>query len=81
MKDNGTKSEVCLFYSNDITPITLSLNNSIITFAKSINMMPIIFNADLNWDPQVCQSISKTNKELNALKLICDYFNTVEKCS
>jgi hypothetical protein len=39
MKVNETKTEACLFYKNEKAPIKLSINNSIATSDKAINML------------------------------------------
>ena len=56
----------------------ISLNGDIITTKSTINVLGIIFDAKLQWGPQVSMAITKASRALNAICLIRNYFNTDE---
>ena len=78
LKVNYTKTELCLFYKNDTTPVTISLGGVNITSSKNINVLGLLFDSKLNWSTHICHTISKSQKSLNALKIIRKYFTTNE---
>ena len=41
-----------------------------------MNVLGIIFNASLQWGPQVTTTLKKANKALNAIRLIKNYFTS-----
>ena len=75
---NESKTELCLFYKKDLTPVTLKINNSIVRSKKVINVLGVLFDSKMTWAPQVEQTITKANKVLNAKRLIRKYFSSRE---
>jgi hypothetical protein len=73
-----SKTERCLFYKKDLTPVTLKINNSIVRSKKVINVLGVLFDSKMTWAPQVEQTITKANKALNAIRLIRKYFSSRE---
>ena len=75
---NESKTEICLFSRGHVVPIEISLNGETITTKSTINVLGIIFDAKLQWGPQVAMAITKASRALNAICLIRNYFNTDE---
>ena len=67
---NETKTECCLFHKNDHNLINLNINGVLIRSKHSINVLGVLFDSKLNWQPQVALSITKAKKSLHAIKLI-----------
>ena len=78
---NKDKTEVCLFYKNDCAPVDIKINNVTITSKKYINILGVVFDSKLQWTNHVAKAINKSNRSLNALRLIRKYFNTQELTS
>ena len=78
LKFNESKTEICLFSRGDLVPIDIALNGEILTTKSTINVLGIIFDAKLQWGPQVSMAITKASRALNAICLIRNYFNTEE---
>ena len=75
LKDSGmlvneSKTDLCLFHRGDTTPITIKLNGKNIKSNKSINVLGIIFDAKMQWSDHIAHAIKRSNKALNAIKLI-----------
>ena len=78
MKVNEAKTDLCLFYKQDTTPITFLLNGKQITSNSKINVLGVIFDSKLQWIDHVALTLKKANSALCAIKLISRYFNTKE---
>ena len=78
MKVNDAKTCLCLFYNKDTTPIEIKLNSTVVKSSKSINVLGVIFDQKLQWAEHVAQTILKSNKALNAIRLIRKFFTTKE---
>ena len=78
LKVNENKTEVCLFHSTQKINITIKVNNSCIKSKNNINVLGVIFDSNLNWNDQVANAISKSNKSLHCIKLIKFYFTSSE---
>ena len=64
LKINETKTELCLFHRNDHEPITITVNNILLTSKHSINVLGVQFDSKLSWSNQVNTSINKAKKSL-----------------
>ena len=76
MKVNDAKTCLCLFYNKDTSPIEIRLNNILIKSTKKINVLGVLFDQKLQWSDQVAHTVLKSNKALNAIKLIRKFFTT-----
>ena len=74
MKVNESKTDLCLFYRGDITPITVILYGQTIKSNKSINILGVIFDSKLQWSEHFSYSIKRSMKALNAIRLIQKFF-------
>ena len=70
LKVNDEKTVMCLFYRNDIAPITITINTKIITSTPTMNVLGVTFDSKLNWQNHVEIAIKKSQKALQAVKLI-----------
>jgi hypothetical protein len=75
---NNNKTEICLFYKDDVAPITIVIDNTTIVTKSTISILGVLFDSKLQWEHHVNQAIHKANKALNALKLIRKIFKTNE---
>ena len=75
---NQAKTESCLFYKKDCAPVYLNVGDSTILTKKSINVLGVTFDSKLQWSEQVSMAVQKSNRSLNALKIISKFFNTTE---
>ena len=75
LKVNETKTELCLFHRKDKPPIEITLYNQSITSKSSMNVLGVLFDSKLQWQPQVSNTISKSKRALHALTMIRKYFN------
>ena len=78
MKVNELKTDLCLFYRGDTTPISINLNNQVIKSNKNINILGVIFDSKLQWADHIAQAITKSMNALNAIRLIKKYFTQKE---
>ena len=78
LKVNGAKTELCLFYKKDTAPIQLVINGSLIQSKAQINVLGVIFDQKLQWQEQVASCALKSNRALNAIRLIRKFFTTKE---
>ena len=81
MKVNNNKTEICLFYKNDVAPVTIVVDNTAVKSKSTINILGVLFDCKLQWGHHVNQVIHKANKALNAIKLIRKFFKTSELVS
>jgi hypothetical protein len=78
LKVNDSKTELCLFYKNDMAPVTIKVGNNEIKSSKSINVLGVIFDSRMTWSEHIAKTTMKANKALNTVKLIRRYFETKE---
>ena len=78
LKVNQAKTDLCLFFKRDCRPIEIIIDNCVLTSSKVINVLGVLFDTKLQWTEHVTLAINKSNKSLNALKLIRRYFNSKE---
>jgi hypothetical protein len=78
LKVNSAKTEMCLFYKSDTTPISILLGGDVVTSCKQINAFGVTFDSKLNWSSHIHKTVAKCAKSLNALKIIRKYFTTKE---
>ena len=78
LKVNEAKTDLCLFYKNDAAPINITFNGSLLKTQKEINILGVIFNSKLNWSKQIGNTILKSKRALNAIKLVKGYFSNKE---
>jgi hypothetical protein len=77
MVNNG-KTEICLFHRNNQNHVAVTIAGIPVKSLKSMNMLGVTFDSKLNWKEHVTNAIKKSNKSLNAIRLIRKYFNTNE---
>ncbi len=73
---NQGKTKACLFYKRDCALVNLNAGDSTILTKKSVYVLGVIFETKLQWSEHVAKAILKSNRSLNALKIIRKYFNT-----
>ena len=78
LKVNDEKTEMCIFYKNDLAPISIVVNNVSVFTRSTINVLGVLFDSKLQWSPHINKSINKANKALNAIKIIRKKFTTAE---
>ena len=78
LKVNDAKTEVCLFHRKDHPPIHLNFNNNIITSKHSMNVLGVLFDSKMQWQPQIQNAVNKSKKALHAIFLIKNYFNKAQ---
>ena len=78
LKVNDQKTELCLFSKLDTLPVTLSINGFDITSKNQINVLGVIFDSKLQWQPQVENSIKKASKAKYAISMIRRFFTKNE---
>ena len=78
LKVNESKTEMCLFHRNDVAPIQITVNNSIIKSKPSMNVLGVIFDCKLQWHEQAAATIKKSKRALYCTKLIKNYFTPHE---
>ena len=81
LKVNDAKTDLCLFYKNDTTPVVLTLGDSSIRSKNEINVLGVVFDSKLQWANHVATIIKKASRALNAIKLIKKYFTSSELLS
>ena len=75
---NESKTEACLFHTQDQPQIEFTLQGVKITTKKSMNVLGVIFDSKLNWQIHVATAITKAKKALFALRLLKKYFSLKE---
>ena len=78
---NNNKTEICLFYKNDVAPINIIMDNTTVKTKSTINILGVLFDSKLHWGQHITQAIHKANRALNAIKLIRKFFKTNELIS
>ena len=78
LKVNESKTELCLFYRKDTPPVMIRVNNIVINSTSSMNVLGITFDSKLTWAMHVAKQVAKSNKALQAIKMIRKYFNSSE---
>ena len=78
LKVNNEKTDMCLFYKNDTTPVIIKVGDQSITSKKEINVLGVTFDAKLQWSNHVNNIIQRSTRSLNAIKLLRKYFNRTE---
>jgi hypothetical protein len=73
---NYTKTELCLFYINDIDAVSALIGNSVIRSKSEINVLKVVFDPKLQWSNQVSTTIQKASRALNTIKLIRKFFSS-----
>ena len=71
---NESKTEVCLFHTNDQPQIRIKVQDSIVLSRRSMNVLGVIFDNKLTWSIHVANTICKAKKALFALRLIKKIF-------
>jgi hypothetical protein len=75
---NNSKTEMCLFHRNDQNQVLVNVAGSQVKTQKSMNVLGVVFDCNLNWREQVANAIKKSNKTLYAIRMIRKYFNQTE---
>ena len=78
MSVNESKTEICLFYKNNVNAVDVSINNVIIRSKPSINILGVQFDSKLTWDQHISNTISRAKRTLYGIRLIKRYFNKTE---
>ena len=78
MSVNESKTEICLFYKNNVNAVDVSINNVIIRSKPSINILGVQFDSKLTWDQHISNTISRAKRTLHGIRLIKRYFNKTE---
>ena len=78
LKVNEQKTDLCLFYKKDCTPVGLIVGDVIIRSNKRIMVLGVLFDCKLQWVQHVSQAFLKANSALNAIKIIKKYFTKEE---
>ena len=73
---NKNKTELCLFSRHQMIPVGINLEDAIIMSKSEMNVLGIQFDSGLKWSSQVANAILKSQKALNAIKIIRKHFNT-----
>jgi hypothetical protein len=75
LKVNDGKTEVCLFHRKDHPTINITFNSTTLRTKQSMNVLGILFDSKMQWQPQVQLTINKSKRALQAIKLIRKYFS------
>jgi hypothetical protein len=78
LKVNDEKTGMCIFYKNDLAPISIIINNVSVSAKKTINVLHVLFDSKLQRSPHIDKTINKANRALNVIKIIRNFFTTVE---
>jgi hypothetical protein len=71
-------TDLCLFFKKDCVPVTIKVDDERISSNNQINVLGVIFDSKLQWGPHIRRAIAKSNKSLNAIKLIRRFFTSAE---
>ena len=63
------KTEICLFYKQDIAAVNLRLGDMSIHSKKEINVLGVLFDSKLQWYAHISKVIIKANRALNSMLL------------
>jgi hypothetical protein len=72
------KTEVCLFYRNDVAPISIRINSCNVKSKKVNNVLGVLFDTKLSWAPQV--ELSKFIQILTSNFYSILYYNSEVSC-
>jgi hypothetical protein len=75
---NKSKTEICLFYKNDVAPVSVRIKIDPVVTKKSMDVLGVIFDSRLSWADHVTSAVNRANRSLNAIKIIRKFFNTSE---
>ena len=79
MKLNGKKTQLMLFRkfrdSTDLSPFTISVDGSVAGPTNSARYLGVIFDANLNWRPQVDSIVKRVSRKLGAMYRACSHLN------
>ena len=78
MTVNEEKTEICLFYNSNVNPVDVTINNITIKSKQSINILGVQFDAKLNCEQHISNTINKAKSTLHGIRLIKRYFNKTE---
>ena len=78
LKENQTKTELCLFHKSANVRVELILNGTVLKSKTSMNVLGVIFDSKLQWNDHIAHTIKKSNSALHCIKLIKNYFNVRE---
>ena len=78
LKVNDGKTEMCLFYRKDTRPVSISINGHDIVSKSNMNVLGVHFDTKLNWQTHVQTAVTKSNKALQALRIIRKHFTKKE---
>ena len=78
LKVNETKTELCMFHRTQTQIIVLNLNGSLIKSTPQIKVLGVIFDSKLLWTEQISNVIKKSERALQAIKIIRKYFTPAE---
>jgi hypothetical protein len=59
-------------------PVIIKFDDKRISSNNQINVLGLIFDSKLNWGSHIWKAIAKSNKSLNAIKVIRHYFTSGE---
>ena len=78
LKVNDLKTQLCLLSKRDRSLVTLNINGFEITSKRTNNVLGVIFDSKLMWQPQVENIIKRASKAKHAISLIKKYFKRNE---
>ena len=78
LKVNNEKTDMCLFYKHDTTPVNIMVGDQSIKSKREINVLGVTFDSKLQWSSHVSKAIAKSTRALNAIKLIRKFFSKHE---
>ena len=78
LKINEDKTEICLFSRHDVQPVRVKIHNELVTTSDTINVLGVLFDSKMQWSKHIHSAVTKSNRALNAIKLIRKYFNSKE---
>jgi hypothetical protein len=78
LKVNEKKTEMCVFHRNESRIINFNLNGIEIKSTPNIKVLGVIFDSKLQWAAQISNVIKKSDKALNAIKIIKNHFTIPE---
>ena len=78
LKVNEKKTEMCVFHRSVSRIINFQLNGTEIKSTPNIKVLGVIFDSKLQWTAQISNVIRKSDRALNAIKLIKNYFKPEE---
>ena len=78
LKVNENKTEICLFSRSDVASLNIVIKGVNVTISREINVLGVVFDAKLQWGPQVKRALTRATKALNAISLIRMHFSQQE---